>query len=60
MLSFKCTSEKDKVLAQIYSDADALSPTAEIFYTPKFSGASQIVHDDISALLKFERLRFIR
>ena len=58
MLSFKRVTEKDKVLAHVYSDADALSPTAEIYYTPKFSGASQIVHDDIASLLKFERLKF--
>ena len=60
MLSFKRVTEKDIVLAHVYSDADALSPTAEIYYTPKFSGASQIVHDDIASLLKFERLKFIR
>ena len=60
MLSFKRITEKDKVLARIYKNADALAPTADIFYTPKFSGASQIIHDDIKALLKFERLKFIR
>lgn len=60
MLSFTKTSEKDVVLAHVYPDAEGQKPETPIFYVPKFSGASQLVRDDLHELLKFERLRILR
>ena len=53
MLSFTKTSEKDVVLAHVYPDAEGMKPETPIFYVPKFSGASQLVRDDLHELLKF-------
>jgi len=60
MLSFTRTSETDKVIAHVYRDAEAAKPDTPIFYVPKFSGASQLVRDDLHELLKFDRLRLLR
>ena len=60
MLSFTRTSEKDIVLGHVYRDAEARKPDTPIFYVPKFSGASQLVRDDLHEMLKFERLRLLQ
>ena len=60
MLSLTKTSERDTLLARVYKGPEARQAMSPIWYTPKFTGASQLVRDDTHALLKFDRLRLLK
>ena len=59
MLSLSKTTEKDVLLAHIYPNAESTTPTAPIFYTPKFQGPPALETDDVGMLLKYERTRIL-
>ena len=60
MLSLTKTTDKDVLLARVYKGASARVPLSPVWYTPRFTGASQLVRDDVHSLLKFDRLRLLK
>ena len=60
MLALEKITEKDVVIAKIYKDEKSDEVVEEVWYTPKFSGDSEIVNDDVFALLREEQLTIMK
>ena len=60
MLSFEKVSSKDVLIARIYESDTAKKPVSELWFTPKFKGASQIVNDDVKELIEEDKLVVLR
>ena len=60
MLSFEQVTKKDVLHAHVFPNNDSRRVAAELWYTPKFSGDSQIVNDDYKTLLVDEKLRVLK
>jgi len=58
MLSFERVTKKDVKLAHVFPD-ESKKFVAELWYTPKFTGDSQIVNDDYMTLLRDEKMRVL-
>ena len=56
MLALNKIGEHDTLLAKIYKNEKSDEVLEEIWYTPKFTGDSELYNDDIEELLEDERL----
>ena len=56
MLSFEKQSDKDILVAKIYSDSETRKPHGEIYFVKRYKGKSLIEHDDYRAVLAADEL----
>ena len=60
MLALEKVTEKDVVIAKIYENEQSDKVVEDIWYTPKFTGESEIVNDDVFTLLQEEQLTVMK
>ena len=60
MLALERVTDKDAIIAKIYEEEKSDDVVQEIWYTPKFTGDSEIVNDDVFSLLRDEQLTVMK